>query len=86
MLHYITRCYSSYNNLSIVVISCNIIAVTTLKEFRDKQYLSVAELAEKSGVPRNTIYGIESGQHKPIRRTIRALAKALGVKPEEIEF
>lgn len=58
----------------------------TLKELREKHFLSIPELAEKSGIPRNTIYGIENGKHKPIRRTIRAIAKALGVKPEEIQF
>jgi DNA-binding XRE family transcriptional regulator len=60
--------------------------MATLKELREKAFLSVPELAEKSGIPRNTIYGIESGRHKPIKRTIRALAKALELKPEDINI
>ena len=58
----------------------------TLREWRDKQNLTVLQLAEQSGITRGTIYGIEKGNHWPTRRTIRALAKALGVKPEDIEF
>jgi transcriptional regulator with XRE-family HTH domain len=58
----------------------------TLKELREKRYLSIPELANKSGIPRNTIYGIENGKHKPIRRTIRALAKALDILPENFEY
>lgn len=58
----------------------------TIKELREKQFLSVGELAERAGVSRTVIYGIESGKHKPIRRTVRALARALGVSPEQIQW
>lgn len=60
--------------------------MSTLKELREKNYLSIPELANKSGIPRNTIYGIENGKHKPIRRTVRALAKALETNPEDVEY
>lgn len=59
--------------------------MVTVKELREKEFLSVDELAKRSGVSRSVIYNIESGKHKPIRRTIRKLAKALGVKPSELE-
>jgi transcriptional regulator with XRE-family HTH domain len=59
--------------------------MSTIKELREKQFLSVGELAEKAGVSRTVIYGIESGIHKPIKRTIRKLAKALEVDPKTIE-
>jgi predicted transcriptional regulator len=60
--------------------------MTTLKELREQQFLSVGELASKAGISRTAIYDIEAGLHKPIRRTIRALAKALGVNPQDIKF
>lgn len=60
--------------------------MSNLKELREKAYLSIPELAKLSGLSRSVIYDLEEGRHKPIRRTTRALAKALGVKPEEIEF
>lgn len=72
--------------MSIDVRSSIILLMLTLKELREKEYLSVGELSKKSGVSRTVIYDIESGKHAPIRRTVRALAKALGVKPEEIQW
>jgi DNA-binding XRE family transcriptional regulator len=62
------------------------INMPNIKELREKAFLSVPELSKLSGVTRRVIYDIESSRHKPIRRTIRALAKALGVKPEDITF
>jgi DNA-binding XRE family transcriptional regulator len=62
------------------------LAMPTLKELRDRLFLSPGELAEKAGVPASTIYNLESGKNKPIRRTVRKLADALGVRPEDIEF
>jgi transcriptional regulator with XRE-family HTH domain len=58
----------------------------TIKELREKQYLSIGELAKRAGVSRTVIYSIESGKHKPIRRTVRALAAALGVEPADIQW
>jgi len=57
-----------------------------IKELREKAFLSVPELAKLTGLSRSVIYSIETGKHKPIRRTVRALAAALKVKPEEISF
>jgi DNA-binding XRE family transcriptional regulator len=57
-----------------------------IKELREKVFLSVPELAKLSGISRKVIYDIEAGKHRPIKRTIRALAEALKVKPEEISF
>lgn len=60
--------------------------MATLKELREKQFLSPGELAKKAQIPANTVYNIEKGAHKPIMRTIRKLAAALGVDPNEITF
>jgi transcriptional regulator with XRE-family HTH domain len=56
----------------------------TIKELREKAFLSVGELSKLSGIASVVIYDIENGKHKPIRRTIRALAKALGVEAKDI--
>jgi transcriptional regulator with XRE-family HTH domain len=46
-----------------------------LRQLRDERFLSRAELAEKAGVSPATIAQ---------RRTIRKLAQALGVEPQEL--
>ena len=58
----------------------------TLKITREKRFISQDELAKISGVSRVTINRLEKGQQKPRFKTIRRLAKALGVEPGEIEF
>ena len=58
----------------------------TLKELREGQFLSQMDLAQKSGIGRDTINRLEKGRQKPTFRTIRKLANALGVEPGEIDF
>lgn len=60
----------------------------TLKELRKTAVISQEELAEKSGVSRAAISAIENSHRRttPWPSTIRKLAKALGVKPQEIAF
>jgi predicted transcriptional regulator len=55
-----------------------------LKELRRRRVLSMRELDELSGVSHNTIWRIESGRQGAHPRTIRKLAEALGVEPEEL--
>ena len=55
-----------------------------LKKLREKQSLSLSDLAQKSGVNRITIHRIENGKQKPMPRTVRKLAEALEVKVEEL--
>ena len=55
-----------------------------LRELRREQVLSLRELEEKSGVSYNTIWRIEDGRQGAHPRTIRKLAKALGVDPKEL--
>ena len=56
-----------------------------LKEIREEKRITQEELAEKSGVSRTTISGLEN---KTIRnntsKTLMAIAKALNVGVEEI--
>jgi transcriptional regulator with XRE-family HTH domain len=58
--------------------------VERLRELRREQVLSLRELEEKSGVSYNTIWRIEDGRQGAHPRTIRKLAKALGVDPKEL--
>ncbi len=51
-----------------------------LKMLREKAGLSVDELAEKSGIPVQTLYTWENGSRSPIPETLPNLAEALGVK------
>jgi DNA-binding XRE family transcriptional regulator len=60
------------------------IMVMTLKEHRERAYLTTRELAKKAGVAAPTLWRIETGQNKPHISTMRKIAKALKVKPEDI--
>ncbi|NQT73582.1 MAG: helix-turn-helix transcriptional regulator [Chloroflexi bacterium] len=60
--------------------------MATLKELRKKRVLSQRDLADISGVSHATINRLENGLQEPRFKTIRKLAKALKVKPNEIEF
>jgi transcriptional regulator with XRE-family HTH domain len=55
-----------------------------LREAREAQFLTQGELAERSGVSRQTINRIEQGEIEPRFKTIRRLATALGVEPREL--
>jgi transcriptional regulator with XRE-family HTH domain len=55
-----------------------------LRELRRRRVLTLEELAEKAGVGRNTIWRLEHGVMGAQPRTIRKLARALGVEAEEL--
>jgi transcriptional regulator with XRE-family HTH domain len=58
--------------------------VAKLRELRRRRVLTLEELAEKASVGRNTIWRLEHGVMGAQPRTIRKLAKALNVEPEEL--
>jgi transcriptional regulator with XRE-family HTH domain len=58
--------------------------VTKLKELRQRRVLTLHELEERSGVSYNTIWRLENGRTGAQPRTIRKLAAALSVEPEEL--
>lgn len=58
----------------------------TIRELREKACLSQEELAAAAGVSVFTISRLERSHHKPQPKNLRNIAKALGVKPGEIEF
>ncbi len=58
--------------------------VKRLRQLRRKRVLSMRELEEASGVSYNTIYRLENGITGGQPRTIRKLARALGVDAVEL--
>ena len=52
-----------------------------LKALRTRRLLTQEELAEKANVSAATVVNIERNNQEPHFRTIRKLAKALGVDP-----
>ena len=59
-------------------------AQTRLKQLREEAVLTVHELAEASGVSDDTISKIENGQRVARPSTLRKLAHALEVSPQEL--
>ena len=55
-----------------------------LRDLRKRALMSQRELAKRSGVGVTTIVRIERNQVEPHGRTIRRLAEALEVAPEEL--
>ena len=55
-----------------------------LRELRQLRVRTLRELEEESGVSYNTIWRLENGYRQARPSTIRKLATALGVKPEEL--
>ena len=55
-----------------------------LRELRQKRVLTLQELGKRAGVAYNTVWRLENGKTGAQPRTVRKLAKALGVEPEEL--
>ena len=55
-----------------------------LRVLRQQRVLTLRELEKRSGVAYNTIWHLENGKREAQPRTIRKLAQALGVDPEEL--
>jgi transcriptional regulator with XRE-family HTH domain len=65
--------------------SCMVeVNVQKLRELRQRRVLTLHELEERSGVAYNTIWRLENGRSGAQPRTIRKLATALKVEPEEL--
>ena len=55
-----------------------------IKLLRQQQALSLSDLSKLTGLSRITINRIENGKQQPMPRTVRKLAKALGVQVAEL--
>ncbi len=58
--------------------------VERLKALRTEHVLTLRELAQEAGVSKDTIWRLENGHSDAHPSTIRKLAKALDVEPEEL--
>jgi transcriptional regulator with XRE-family HTH domain len=58
--------------------------VDRLKALRHRRVLTLRELERRSGVAYNTIWHLENGKRGAQPRTLRKLARALDVEPEEL--
>ena len=56
----------------------------SIRRLRELRALSQRELAARAGLSVTTVNRIETRQRKPMPRTIRKLAEALDVTPEEL--
>ena len=55
-----------------------------MRRLRELRALSQRELAAVAKLSVTTVNRVETGQRKPLPRTVRKLAEALGVTPEEL--
>ena len=60
------------------------VKLTRLKDVRQRKALTQQQLADRAGVNRVTIARIEGGKDEPFPTTVRKVADALGVDPEEL--
>jgi transcriptional regulator with XRE-family HTH domain len=55
-----------------------------IRDARRRRVLTQKELAELAGLPRVTLVRIETDRQQPRPSTLRRLAKALGVRPQDL--
>jgi transcriptional regulator with XRE-family HTH domain len=60
--------------------------MATLKELRESRALAQRDLALLAGVAVSTILELEKGRRPPRPSTRRKLARALEVRPSDIQF
>jgi len=60
--------------------------MNTIKGLRESRLLTQAELASSAGISVSNLSRLENNKQRPEFRTLKKLAKALKVKPEDVQF
>ncbi len=55
-----------------------------LRQVRERLFVTQAELSARTGIAEATLSRIENGLQRPRISTVRKIAEALGVRPEEL--
>jgi transcriptional regulator with XRE-family HTH domain len=55
-----------------------------LRQVRERLFVTQAELAARTGIAEATLSRIENGLQRPRISTVRKIAEALGVRPDEL--
>jgi transcriptional regulator with XRE-family HTH domain len=71
-------------HLGVSVYSSSVVKLTRLRMWRERKALTQQQLAEKAGLTRVTVARVETGREEPYPTTVRKLADALGLEPEEL--
>lgn len=58
--------------------------ITRVREWRLKRGLSMVKLADRANIGKNTVYLLENGYGNARIETIRLLAEALGIEPNDL--
>jgi transcriptional regulator with XRE-family HTH domain len=67
-----------------VMYSPLVVRLPRLRWWRERRAMTQQELAEKAGITRAALSRIESGQAEPRPPTVRRLAAALRVEPDQL--
>ena len=71
-------------NLGVPVYSSGVVKLTRLRTWRERKALTQQQLAEKAGITRVTVARVEAGLEEPYPTTVRKLADALELGPEDL--
>jgi len=66
------------------VYTSGVVRATRLRWYREQAVLTQKELANLAGISPLSVMKIELGDQQPRPKTIRALAKALRIKPQDL--
>lgn len=55
-----------------------------LRQVRERLFMTQSDLAEKTGIAEATISRIENGIQVPRVSTVKKIARAMGVEPDEL--
>jgi transcriptional regulator with XRE-family HTH domain len=70
--------------LGVVVYASGVVKLARLRMWRERKALTQQQLAGRAGITRVTVARVEAGLEEPYPTTVRKLANALGLEPEDL--